>query len=272
MKIKTLAITALLAAGFALTSQTALATLSYSYGDIFIGFRKTGASEDYLVNIGNVSQFSKLDGSSFTVDLGGSIAADLVTAFGSNWATTSTLFWGAAGTTFDGAPTSLETLYFTKARTGTVTGITKQTTAPTTFPSSTQGGIATDLDALRIKYTTDGNATENSTKGTFQTAAQDNTWNYFTNSGGDFGSYGGNVDGASFQSNGTTRLGTATSVLDFYKLDPSLDSTAATYLGKFTINDNAVITFTSVPEPSTYGLVIGAGALLLIWRRKRASV
>ncbi len=266
MKLKHLTVVAILAAGVAASlTSSARAALTYTAGDLFLGFRGTSATSDYLVNLGNISQFSQLNGSSFTVALGGDISGDLISAFTASWNTSSTVSWGAIGTTFDGTPSSVETIYATRGR--NALNINTQTLPIVGKSPSTQAGITTDINALAGKYVTDGVATANSTKGTLQTASQANTWAQLTKNSTDF-NLGVNIDSATFSTSGG-RLGTATSVLDLYRVDPVFGQ-EGTYLGKFTINDNAIVTFTSaVPEPSTYGLLIGAALAFVAFRRLR---
>ena len=62
-------------------------TLTYNDGDLFLGFRATDRTSDYLVNIGQPTQFvNAAPGSTFPVAVG-STSADLATAFGADWYT-----------------------------------------------------------------------------------------------------------------------------------------------------------------------------------------
>lgn len=265
MKLKTLTAVAILAAGAAAAfTSSSRAALTYSAGDLFLGFRGTGATNNYLINLGNIAQFSQQNGASFTVNVGGSIGADLVSAFGANWNTSSTVSWGAIGTTYNGSATSTETIFATRGR--NPLSINTQTSPIFGQSPSAQSGITSDINALALKFITDGTETATSTRATLQTASQANTWASFTLNSTDF-NLGVNVDGATF-SNTAPRLGTATSVLDLYRVDP-VSGQAGIYLGRFSINDSGVITFTAVPEPATYALLIGAGFLAFMVQRAR---
>lgn len=242
-----------------LGSPSAGAALVYNPGDIFLGFRGTGNSESYLVNVGNVAQFANLSpGTSITVNTGGNIALDLTTAFGANWNARSDVFWSLTGTTFNGSPDLTATLYATRARTNANT----QSVPWRGRSNSGQTESVSLLQALAGKYVTEGVATANSTKATFQDATSDNSYAFFTLQNSDF-AIGGSVEGSFGNS-------TAGSVLDFYRIDP-VDDQAAVYLGRFTINDTGAITFTAVPEPSTVALLGLSVAGLFLFLRRRTN-
>ena len=78
---------ALLLFGAFAGSAVARDPLTYNDGDLFLGFRSTDGTSDYLINIGQPAQFVNASpGSTFQVDVGNT-SADLVTAFGSDWYT-----------------------------------------------------------------------------------------------------------------------------------------------------------------------------------------
>ena len=61
--------------------------LTYNDGDLFLGFRSTDGTSDYLVKIGQPAQFvNAMPGATFQVAVGGT-SADLVATFGSDWCT-----------------------------------------------------------------------------------------------------------------------------------------------------------------------------------------
>src|SRR5262249_29863605 len=75
---------ALLSAAVIQSTALAQSTLNYTNGDIFIGFRSTDGTQNYIIDIGQASQFTS--GTSFTLSLG-NVGADLAAVFGSNWLT-----------------------------------------------------------------------------------------------------------------------------------------------------------------------------------------
>lgn len=261
MKTRSLIVTALLTTTVLLSAgPSAKAVLTINTGDLFLGFKGTGDTQDYLIDLGNVAQFSSLDGSTFTVNLGGSIGADLTTAF-SDWANRNDVFWGAAGTTYDGVGNLTATIYLTRAR----SQLTPNTQSVPWTARSNSGQVASVslIQGLEGFYKDQGAATVNSTKATFQTASTSNTFATLTANNSDF-LVGGNIEGAFSSTNGT-----ANSVLDLYQIDPTNSVNPGTkYLGKFTIDNAGVVQFTAVPEPSTYGLIVGAGAILFALKRR----
>jgi hypothetical protein len=238
------------AAVLALASHTARATLSYSAGDLFLGFHGTGAAQDYLVNIGNVSQFASLSaGSTVTVNTGGSISGDLNTAFGSSWFSSGSVFWSITGTTYNGTSNLTSTLYATKPRSNPAS----QSVPWRGRSNSGQVESVSLLQALAGKYVQDGTAAGTPTA-TLQDSTAKNSYADLTSGASDF-SIGGSVEGKT------------TATLDFYQINP-VDDQAATYLGYFTLNSNGVVTFTAVPEPSVFVLMGLSASALLIFRRR----
>src|SRR4051812_27356617 len=75
------------------------AEAAYADGDVFLCFRATagtGASTDYLVDIGPATQFTTATGR-IHVDLGGDILADLTTTYGTNWNSRPDVRWSVVG-------------------------------------------------------------------------------------------------------------------------------------------------------------------------------
>ena len=108
----------LLATGVASILQTAnAALLTYTADDLFLGFRSSNSTTDFLLNIGQASIYrDALPGSSFQLSIG-PILNDLNAVFGANWNTAlrGDIFWGVAGTNstnLTAEPTS-QTLYAT---------------------------------------------------------------------------------------------------------------------------------------------------------------
>ena len=61
--------------------------LTYNDGDLFLAFRATDRTQDYLVNIGQPTQFvNAAPGSTFSVTMGNT-SIDLIAAFGFDWHT-----------------------------------------------------------------------------------------------------------------------------------------------------------------------------------------
>jgi hypothetical protein len=88
----------LVLAGTGVATQSAKA-LTYTPGDLFIGFRNStaGVTQDYLIDVGQASLYTQNNGSSFTLSIGAT-GTDLSSAFGGAWFTGGKTFWGVIGT------------------------------------------------------------------------------------------------------------------------------------------------------------------------------
>lgn len=258
MKIKTLVTTALIAVGVGWAAQSARATLTWTAGDVFLGFRQ-GDSKGYLVNLGNIALYSAKNGASFTVNTGGNIGLDLAGAFSTintNWYSDPTVSWGAVATPFVGNPGDVPVLYVSRPRSDP----SQQSVPWNGRSNSAQTATVSQFQSLAIKYGVEGVATPNSTKATLQGGGE-NTWAGFTSPPADFLVFGGIEAGFA--------TGSANSVIDFYKINPG-SGVPSEYLGNFSITDNGVITFTAVPEPGTVAL-LAIGALLVLYRIRRRN-
>jgi hypothetical protein len=262
--------------GVCLLSAPARATLTYNPGDIFIGFFATGgtgATLDYIVNLGQASQYTT-GTAAFNLSTSG-IGADLTTAFGAGWSTRSDLYWGLFGVDFNthgDAGTPRQTLYASNAELTLGT----QATAFNRATAGVQGNVGTSMNNVATAYTFGNNAPGSDHPTTNPVG--------LIQAVGDPNSYGGtqSVDSLTSFGAGTSLIGggwntfengAATQAADLFKLAPKVGggTQPGTYQGTFTINGTSgAISFqpTPVPEPSTYGLMIGAAAILLVVVRK----
>jgi hypothetical protein len=271
MKISILKWPALVLAAALASSVPAQAALTANTGDLYLAFRAdsgTGASQDYLVNIGSFSLYTS--GTSFVVNatkLGVpnfNLNSDLTGLFGNTWNTLrdddSFVRWGIVGTSYDGVNNTSPILYVSRPRDAANTPSTPWTGRPNGISTGTAG----DFQQLAGYYQTDGNATANNSVGTLQDASNGSSYNHFVTlpSNLDFNVWS-NIEG-------DFANGTANSVLDLYRVNP-VNGQDADYLGSFTISDTGVLTFTAVPEPGTVALLALAGSFLLIVVRRRKS-
>ena len=263
-------------------STNANATLAYNDGDLILGFRATGgtgASTDYLVNLGSDSSF--LTGSSQLTLNVGNIAADLSSIFGAGWKTRSDLFWSVSGVQkFAGNTLPNNSMFATNAETTIGALGTQNSTAWPRVSSFGAGTPALKIQSMATKFTlgttgaisgTDQIESTNSAFALIQPTSQ-------TNSFASFMPNGINTTGASAYGyfNGTTGIegnfgsGTAGTVLDLYSLTPG--SGASSFIGNFSINDSAQVTYTptGVPEPTSIA-ILGAGAAMLGMVRRRRT-
>jgi len=257
---------------------------TYNNGtDTLLTFRQSGSgssANDLVVNLGSVSQFRTMTGTTFEVFSGSALA---------------TAFNGSAGfgnlqmsvvtglsSTALGLPTS--TLFLTRERTDANT----QTEPWTTRSSGQQGLTRGQIGSLGLGLASLASGTPSSVlaNGVIQVA---DTATYSPQLRVGSGSGGGGtlgnlrntfsstrVSGASVEA--TTPVGFTglqTIRADFYELQPAANinsGAAATYLGYFQLSGNGSVSFTAVPEPSEYAALGGAGLVAFaLWRRNRAA-
>lgn len=241
-------------AALAVVGQPAHAALTFANGNLYLGFRATGgtgATSDYVVNIGPASNFS----TNLTLALTG-ISVDLTNTFGSNWNTRSDLQWSIFGGT--SSPNNI--LWGTKERTYPTLA---QTAPIVRRANGAQGTTFSSIQAFGLAYENSTEST-NLSGATIQLAASTNSYASYYTSGNDFGWT--NLEG-SFAN------GTAGSVLDLYNLLPAAGGNG-TYVGSFTLNNSGALTFSvaAIPEPSTYALLgLGLGALAVLRLRARRT-
>lgn len=227
-------------------------------GDLFLAFRadqEPGKGKSYIVKIGQDSLYKV--GGSFSVSGLGSIAADLVDTFGSDWNTRADVHWSVFGERVASNATS--TVYASRERVSSTLPSTpwpslnhQARTATSTWISSVVNGI----------YGYRGSdATANSAVATVQDPGQARFSNYATQT--DSRAKNGE-DGASVPlTAGTTQFGglsrwdhkngsiegdfeagTAGSFLDLYQISPA----GVSRLGTFSISDSGVLSFSLITE------------------------
>ena len=234
--------------GAALLPSAHAGPISYTTGDIILGFEESSgptSGEDLLIDIG---QYSNL-GSFTSLDL----TTDLNAAFGTGiWSPTS-IDYGAYGVIVPGVAWS--TIYETSA--GSLNPV-----------SSGQGYPKTDYQAI----------TSTTYAGGYQ---------YLAAHGGATGGYGVEVSGgtagawsqynpasAAFSVNGNDAETALGNTLDLYteSTTGSAQYTVVQTPYQITVNDAGTLSITAVPEPSTYALFgLGALALVIAYRRKAKS-
>lgn len=254
---------ALLSVGLAAFPAKAL---NYNANDLLLGFYATGgtgASQSLVVNLGQAANFLDLN-SGATIQLSlGNLGADLTAVFGANWNTRSDVKWGVFGTTYGDAVGSdpAYTLYGTRKE-GTV-GILAQ---PYNRGSqATQSQPSTRIRDLGLAYAS-GSATANSPTATVQTSSMANDFAGFQANNGALSFNYFNLSLADFAN------GPAGSRADLFRMVTGSSSLKGTYEGTFSLDNAGNVTFaTPVPEPATYGLGVGLGAIALIALRRRKT-
>ncbi len=282
---------ALAAGSLAITGLSANAANSfYAPGDLVLFFQQEGGSNTVYANLGNAATLYR---GAATGAAGGvnnynflDISATLISAFGTGWATDTSIYAGLAavwGTNVtnnslqDGDPH--RTLYVSAARNGVGTigqaNSSQWVIAGNTQMTGAAGGIEAQNNVLENSYSTAVVVSPTS-------ISQIDEQNPFLSPGiqGDaFGTPDGNLAGgvqqrgtvgafsASFGGAGSTEF-----ALDLYRIQAKnaiLGQVGfgeavreGTYEGTVSVGTDGQVSFTAVPEPSTYALM-GLSALVI---------
>jgi hypothetical protein len=259
MKSGLLAVAVAMLASVAARAQTPVAQTA----DLFLGLYEynsgTGAvdgTQDYLLNLGLLSNYTITTTSSFTISgATSSLATDIATAFPS----TSEVVWGLIS-----APSG-SSVYVTNPN---------STNWPSTLSFST---AYSDLGPVA---TTDSNEANNGAANTsgaiqsFSTVTGNNGTAWATEAVTGFNTFG-DQNGVSGDHSISTDLNDTLS-FDYLHHSAGLGagSNSSTNLGTWSLNSSTGdLTFTgaAVPEPSTWAsIVLGAAGLLTLGRRRRA--
>lgn len=283
MKIKLSALAAVLA--FSVSAHAA--TVDYDAGDLVMSFyTKSGTGSTLNVSVGlgdlatafrgNLNGGGVLTGSTywtsnnngtFTFNLGTALGTVLDNAFGSGWYNRSDLYWGISGVLTSSATASAvggdprRTVYVSHdASSASYSGL----------GASTVGSVATNMTGFQ---------------GAFDVLQPDNGQTLVA-------TYSDSIANSYeyWQYNGDTRLadwgyltGANSTVSTTLAVDRILALTSGANptgtvgngqsIGTFSLGSNGTLTFSAVPEPSTYGLLIG-GLLtvgFMMWKRRRVA-
>jgi hypothetical protein len=222
------------------------APLAYNNRDIFVGFQATsgiGASTNLIVNLGNVTNLSKVN-----ID----IKSALDTVYGVNWNSRTDLFYGAFGAVSPTiSPDINNTLYVS---------MLEGATPYLRYTPSTQASAVGQLAALSSQYTLNINNNQVLGNAVWMDATIDAgsyknesaPWASFNPTTSAFGSYG-------------DITGTIDQTLQIVRLVPTASSLRGTVYSGLAVTSAGVV----VPEPSTYALLAaGCIMLLVVYRRK----
>lgn len=215
--------------------------------DILLGIRTEATGDnDIVINLGDF-----LSSSNFTTPgthLIGNFKTFLDTNLGTGWNTSSTNFWGVIG----GNTSGTRVVY--AANSGAPYG--SMTSANVSGGSAQAGGLYVGVSSLAI--------------GQAMTIADSDVNSWTVRKGADvFGMPNSKVDNLFFEQSTDFSLVSGMST----QLTRVTGSGVWTDLGTITFASNGDVSFTAVPEPSTYGLM-GAGALAagaLMRRRRKAA-
>jgi len=260
MKLKMLSAAALfLAAAFSLQAQTV------SSNDIIVGIRGSSAT-NLEIKAGSLSTLA-----SYTSEtLIGNFNSSLSSAIGANWATATTLSgggasWGAGGSSGASTLVFASSLWDTSTAgtLGTANNLNQWNTLASVGAANTAfNSLFTGFNGVAATATGDGNS---------KTISASNTNSWSTKGGTStsaFGTFNPNNNGFSGIVGNTLASGQTYSAIDLYSVGPN----SSTFLGTFALYQNGNLTFTAVPEPSTYAAILGVMTLgVVMIRRRRAS-
>lgn len=208
-------------------------------GDLILGFENTGGggSTNLLVDLGSVTNTSALD--SLNINLN----SDLISAFGTNWA--STVSYGLYSVT------SAKEIY--------ASGPTNQGQGYQLESSSTAATQKTDFQNLTVLFNNNGVVGQTTAFGVLESVATTYSWGYFTPAEGAF-------NNANYTS---IDIPIGSDAILFAQPTGSSSHYGTNSGLEFTVSGSGQVS--SVPEPATYAL-FGLGALLLgIAYRRRAK-
>jgi hypothetical protein len=262
--MKTYKLLASAVAGLLLAAASASAQIPAAVNDVVVAFSTqnpldgTGATVNMEMNLGTSLQ---TDGPG-TYSLG-NISANLTSVYGSSWATNSALTFGAAGWTGTTLSGGTSTVYATGAWTSTSGTLGVQNSvAPYASSTSlsgmniTGGKIATMFSSMSSGTALDANTV--SIVGT----GSNTSWDKALATGLQFGKYNSNISQAVTFNNGTI------AAEDLYKFSPSA---APVFLGTLSLDTAGNLSFTVVPEPSTYAAILGVMTMGIVMIRRRRS-
>jgi hypothetical protein len=227
---------AVLFSAFLVSTAAAQTPLTYNDGDLFLGFRSTDGTSDYLVNIGQPSQFVNASSGS-TLQVSGNLSADLTTAFGSDWYSRvdpntgkSAVLWAVVGgrqVAASGDPANI--LYSTKPSRA---AWPRQSDTAQSFTTSLIGALGNQFSGNQ--------STANNPQGLIQNAANSNSYAAFQPGGI-------RSNGISFQTWNPSNEANPIGRLFLDRITPG--SGAGTILGAFTLNGSGQVTFSAGSNP-----------------------
>lgn len=245
-------------------SLGASAAVAYNPGDLLLGIRLSdnvgqGAGTNYVINIGQASLYRD-DAIKGNVPISGNFTADLVTIFGSDWASRSNLVWGIIGTPSNvsdvgGDPAS--TMYASKVQSSPgVAG-----TGWSVSGSSTRTAISTTISTFQSGFA-GYTASANSGAAVIQQESDAFDWRSFLVAGSNLSS---SVNSKDFGGFDDIEAGVGQS-LSLFRVS---GAGAGSFEGSFGLSSSG-LTFGAVPEPASSAMA-ALGVLTLAFRRRRSA-
>jgi len=253
------------------------APFQYNDGDLILDFSKTGYS-DVVVNIGNIGNlYNAAFYAGGTATLSGTdfnITSQLLGTFGSVNGLTFTVFGlqnNAAGSV------AAQTVYLSQAQTDPIVPNSPPHDVSSTHQIGLVGlaqsiiGVGNSTGILPWSAANPINAVNNTNTVAIIPTSGAALGNSYTSKGqGQWGSQGVPDPANSTSSTFSTDGGSVISDLfeyDYYASGGT--SHNSIYQGYFALGNDGSLTFSAVPEPSTYGLMTAGGALVLLLHNQR---
>lgn len=259
-------------AGAMLMAHSSQAALSYSNGDMLLGFRSASGSSNLEVDLGSVTQILNVAGTGQVLSFNSKFtSADITAGVGTAGSgTLNNAIWSVSGAVnlvgqISGA--SKNTLWVTSARGLNSADISTQTTPWTPGTVTAQGNTVAPVLTVGSGFASaSGTAASPTTAAVIANGANSYADNIGSN--GDFGQFQGNIENtlaSTFVSGGSVARS------DFYQLTPNAAN--ATYLGYFELGQAGALSFVAVPESGTYAAALGAGLMAFaLFRAHRKSL
>jgi autotransporter-associated beta strand protein len=235
--------------------------LSYSDGDLFLGFRSTDSSltTALLVNVGSATRYRD---ASQLIQVGNFIT-DLNPTFGSGWY--DIFLWGAVaavraedGLNVNGITDAVNTLYLSKATTEIGIDADPFVAGSENGQSGVSRSIATM--ANEFKYSRSGAVSTNTSNAMLQPNSNIDSWKYYVSDEGKGANFGGLPD----QVSGETLVGgveagpgspAVGNILNLFRMSSDDNGLPGTSVGFFSIDNDGKVLFT----PTTRGGGDGGG-------------
>jgi hypothetical protein len=247
-----------------LGGANAMAQFNFQNGDMVIGLgngvsTSPGVFYDVLVDLGSISQFQNTSASPFSYNLSSVLNAV-------DGGVSSQLYWGVFGENDSFANPGVSqsdpnTVWTTLKRTNPANRTNRPHVDNATFAGATVG----DMESIG-NFTQPGQANPGIIvdygSAPNPTVEVDSSQSPFSqlmtdpNSGNFGGDWAYNI------------LNSGAGTSDLYQSDPGDITGRGVYLGNFNLSSGGLLTFTPVPEPSTW-LMLGSGALTLLALRRR---
>ena len=272
------------AAGLFLGANSSSAAVTYSVGDLLLGFHTdagTGSGTSFVVNVGSAASYKT---NALTVPSVTDIGSVLASTYGNNWFSRTDLYWGIAAVrdSAAGGPNTVvngdakATIYISRPASAPGASAAWSLASGSTVISSAtsiatmQGATGADL-SLSGGFEGATEATGTSGRGVLQDEGTTiNSWDEFNPVNGS--AFGGILTGGI---QGPLGTGT-TAYLDLYRVvgrtspsaTPNDPAGEGRYITTFTLNSQGIIG--TVPEPGSV-LLLGLGGAAALLRRRRQS-